>query len=467
MTGAMEAARKECRERVEQMIARKDNLDELIEGTGMTEVHKAVLNDDAPLVRMILQAGASPNVKEARSEWTPLMIATFKKNCEVLEILLDHSANVNEVNKDRQQTALHIAVGCGEKSKSIVRTLLSHGSDINALDDKKRCPASLAVVKHDFQSLKVMLKHGANVERCIDFAGDFTNRLMCECNKYAEFMDTLLSAGGDINFVSDGLGWTQLIHAVVRRNLGSFIYLLKTNADISVTCTDGFDMSAVDYAVGSICAQIFLHGVTVKDVHILFGKLCMAAGGVLQPYKDYGNVRYCMEKYFPEFVEKKGVPHLIELSRKAIRCHLLQVNPPGNLFTYVPMLKGHVPSTLASYLLYNFSLDDFDDQVSEEYSQYKKKYKEEDFCDYPEGPPVGVADPESSDSEAGDDDSSQQNSNDSCNSSISDDNQKNSKDKSNLDENQSNLEKNLSNSDDKLLQSNAADNGSNPKGDFK
>ncbi len=84
-------------------------------------------------------------------------------------------------------------------------------------------------------------------------------------------------------------------------------------------------------------------------------RLCYAAGA------PPPNNRF-MKKHLSEFIDCSPIPVLLELCRQKIRSHLLKVTPPGNLFTFVPML-GLLPQTLVSYLLYDASIEAPQDEL--------------------------------------------------------------------------------------------------------
>ena len=388
MAEAIDIKREKNRKRVEKKIARKENLDELVGKTGLTELHKAVLDSDISLIQLLLGAGASANVKEAKSGWTPLMIATLQDNCEVMELLINHNANVNEVEESHNHTALHIAAECKGSSTDRVGILLNNGGDLHVLDKEGYCPAFRALTTDNLEILKIMIGHGACVDRCIKFIADWNSLLMDDVKKYAEFMDILLSAGGDINIRSKGLNWTHLMLTIVgnkHNKKGLLIYLLKKNADISAKNINAGrePRSAVDMALGGFACGI---PALNKEKDRTFFKLCFAAGGVPLPKNHGKETRKLLEEYFPDFLKIITHPCLANLCRKAIRSHLIQVNPPGNLFTYVPLLK--LPSPITSYLLYDMSLEDYDEEISEEYRK-RRGHGPDIFRRYKDGPPVG------------------------------------------------------------------------------
>ena len=58
----------------------------------------------------------------------------------------------------------------------------------------------------------------------------------------------------------------------------------------------------------------------------------------------------------PEYLQENKDLNLKSMCRKAIRSHLLVLNPQQHLFNRIPQLG--LPTTLPKYLLYDVSLDD-------------------------------------------------------------------------------------------------------------
>ena len=191
-------------------------------------------------------------------------------------------------------------------------------------------------------------------------------------------MEILQSAGADL--------FTQcsdpLIHRVIHQHgFGSMIYLLKKNADITVTSAiHGPEPTTVADLALDHCPRRYPTSKPIGKEYA-FLKLCFVAGGGLPSKCSLFYVR-ChpayefMQNYLPEYQDRHPVPELRELCRKTTRIHLLEANPPGNLFTYVPMLK--LPTSITSYLLYGVSLEDLEDEVAKEYQ--KQSYCRHNYC---------------------------------------------------------------------------------------
>src|SRR5207249_11287551 len=90
---------------------------------------EAALSGNVKIMEKLLDAGA--DVEAANSDGqTALMIVARTSNVEAVRLLLRHAANVNAVEKWREQTALMWAAA--EKQPAMVKELVAHGANVNA-----------------------------------------------------------------------------------------------------------------------------------------------------------------------------------------------------------------------------------------------------------------------------------------------------------------------------------------------
>ncbi|MBY0358054.1 MAG: ankyrin repeat domain-containing protein [Candidatus Obscuribacterales bacterium] len=113
--------------------------------------------DAMAAIKMLIAAGVDPNVG-ATFFGTPLKLAAGKPGCvEIVRVLLDGGAKVNE--SDNDFTALHSAVFAGDFE--IVKLLVSHGADVNARNSMKQTPLARAKKQNAVQIEKYLIEHGA------------------------------------------------------------------------------------------------------------------------------------------------------------------------------------------------------------------------------------------------------------------------------------------------------------------
>jgi ankyrin repeat protein len=97
------------------------------EGTPLLNV--AIKEKRLDLLKMLLDAGASPDVNIGRMNYTPLRLAVTTRNLEAIRLLIAARANV-ESPDDQGATALMKALYTA--SPEMVRMLIAAGADVNA-----------------------------------------------------------------------------------------------------------------------------------------------------------------------------------------------------------------------------------------------------------------------------------------------------------------------------------------------
>ena len=137
--------------------------------------------------RLLLEHGAGVNTRNS-DFCTPLHDAAQYGMVEVVGVLLNHVANLGADDDDRKtpsqvvalsvnvrnpkgKTPLHFASqgyirGNDDNSLSlsnVVRLLLEHGADVNALSDDRSTPLHVAAQYGRIEVVRALLEHGANV----------------------------------------------------------------------------------------------------------------------------------------------------------------------------------------------------------------------------------------------------------------------------------------------------------------
>jgi ankyrin repeat protein len=95
------------------------------------------------------------------SKNTPLILATTKKNIQIVKILIDQKANVNYQNVGGA-TALHVASRNG--NIDIARLLLSANADVNIKDAYGYTPILRAIMNSDIEMFLMLIEFGAKCE---------------------------------------------------------------------------------------------------------------------------------------------------------------------------------------------------------------------------------------------------------------------------------------------------------------
>lgn len=158
-----------------------------------TPLFYACFNGHAEIIRMLINQTARIDVFDDQGE-APLHVAVSRGHEEVVDILLEHNAFVNVRNKPGM-TPLHIAAKLGYNSMvkqlitehkaildamtlikqiplhlaaengqlAVCQTLLSLGSDLNAIDNQSQTPLHLAARKNHAEVLRLFLNIKPNL----------------------------------------------------------------------------------------------------------------------------------------------------------------------------------------------------------------------------------------------------------------------------------------------------------------
>lgn len=105
----------------------------------------AIRDKKTGIAKLLLEAGADPNLPESMHGGTPLRWAVQMSNVEIVEILINHyNVDVNFRPKNGV-TALHAAADFN-RDERITVMLLAVGSDANVIDEEGRSPLDLAIM---------------------------------------------------------------------------------------------------------------------------------------------------------------------------------------------------------------------------------------------------------------------------------------------------------------------------------
>jgi ankyrin repeat protein len=133
------------------LLARYHNTGDPQLGPGTTPLMRAAKSLDVQAMRVLLDAGADPSLKN-RNSATALMFAaglgrsgfggrSEQEAIEAVTLCLDHGADINAVNSTGQ-TALHLAV---EQSDAVVALLASRGAKLDIKDKQGLTPLDVAL----------------------------------------------------------------------------------------------------------------------------------------------------------------------------------------------------------------------------------------------------------------------------------------------------------------------------------
>ena len=137
----------------------EDRASALAEHGAQLDIFGAVSFSELDLIEALLVH--NPELVHARDRWhswTPLHVAVFRSNPEIVDCLVYRGADVN-ARLTHGATPLHLAVS--HSRPEMVQVLLRHGADINAADEHGRTALSRAVCQGLPMLVTLLLQHGA------------------------------------------------------------------------------------------------------------------------------------------------------------------------------------------------------------------------------------------------------------------------------------------------------------------
>ncbi|XP_058971642.1 transient receptor potential cation channel subfamily A member 1 isoform X2 [Pocillopora verrucosa] len=135
-----------------------------VDNTDSTLLHLAVESGVAKVVELCLEEGAGPNAVKSSDGSTPVHLASSYGYMDILDILMKAVAFILDPPPD-QDGMLPIHKAAQSNHSEVISYLLKQDMDqINATDHERRTPVMLAAQCNCFETAKVLLEHGANVD---------------------------------------------------------------------------------------------------------------------------------------------------------------------------------------------------------------------------------------------------------------------------------------------------------------
>jgi ankyrin repeat protein len=199
-------------------------------------IHYGAMHGDFLSVSEYLRQGINPNlVGEGGS--TPLHLACRQGHSEIVKLLVEHGAQVNDIEDDDRMTPLYIAAM--NKHQDIVDFLIARGATVET---------HLLAFWGDFNAVRDYLSKGGdpNVKRPISKSKFYLDRSRGETLLYLaseggheEVVNLLITNGADIN-AQDVLGYTPLHRATLRHHVNVVEILLANSANVNVVSSSGY-----------------------------------------------------------------------------------------------------------------------------------------------------------------------------------------------------------------------------------
>lgn len=150
-------------DKVRELLAKKVSLTER-DHKGRTAIGRACEDGSTEILAMLLEAGADPNLMTDRK--TPLMLAAYANKVEVVQLLLEKGARIDEINKMRETALMKSSAG---EAVDVVRLLLERGADVNAKRIDGWSALTFAVWLKNREIAQMLIDKNADIHaRCAD-----------------------------------------------------------------------------------------------------------------------------------------------------------------------------------------------------------------------------------------------------------------------------------------------------------
>lgn len=188
-----------------------------------------IINGNTPLIvaaekgnyeaaQCLLEHGANPALTN-HDGLSAIHRAVTYQHTEIVKLLLDHDAPLNDKGGTFQRTPLHIA--CHRGCTAIIKVLLEKGASVTLKDKRRHYPVHLAAIKGHCDVVEMLLRHDKSQDGLrIPWSG--TQHKSEQISLYhvailkqnPELIDVLIEMEADPN-VSDSYGQTPFYYSVM------------------------------------------------------------------------------------------------------------------------------------------------------------------------------------------------------------------------------------------------------------
>lgn len=160
---ALMAAAQGDEPKLKRIVEKGVDLNALDPAAGMTPLHIAVSmgKDGLGAARLLLEAGADPNIQMIGGGPNPLYDAVASNDADMVELLLKHGAIADVF--DRGIGSCLVGMAAIENQTRILRALIGAHADVNHADRYGVTPLHLAASKGFGECVEMLARAGANV----------------------------------------------------------------------------------------------------------------------------------------------------------------------------------------------------------------------------------------------------------------------------------------------------------------
>ena len=193
----------------------------------------ACIGDFYEMSELLMKRGAE--VKPEKG-CPPIVQCVSKGSVRLLQLLLDHGADVNQANPKTSETPLLAA--CSNNRLDMVEFLLDHGADVNAAGDHHVTPLLLACISTNASLVECLMRHGANPLLTMD-GGVTALHVLCEAGHMASIQILMKypSFAQLVNTKSDD-GLLPIVEAVQANHRDVVELLLPQTTELATLSVD-------------------------------------------------------------------------------------------------------------------------------------------------------------------------------------------------------------------------------------
>ncbi|XP_068761626.1 homeobox protein Wariai-like [Montipora capricornis] len=195
----------------------------------LSELHSCAMSGDVEkVIELVFNDGIDVNVA-AKSNITPLLLASPMSSGVLIKTLIDLGADVNAQTSPGKQGPLLFAAS--SNNYMVARLLLEHGADGNIKDQWGKTPLQKAVTQKNVPLVELFLENKADVN-IQDWLGVTPLHKAVMLND-VPLVRLLLENKADASIL-DEVGETPLYVAVTQKNVPLVELLLENKADVNI-----------------------------------------------------------------------------------------------------------------------------------------------------------------------------------------------------------------------------------------
>ncbi|XP_061819724.1 ankyrin repeat and SOCS box protein 7 [Nerophis lumbriciformis] len=199
------------------------------DANGWTLLHFSATKGNEQCVRVFLDYGANPTVKDLIGGFTALHYAAMHGRARIARLMLDSvfCGDIINAKSNDGWTPLHVAAHYGRDA--FVRLLLELKAEVDPLSDKGTTPLQLAMIRERSSCVRILLDHNAN----IDIQKGFVLRYAVIKGNHS-YCRMFLQRGADTNLGRLEDGQTPLHLSAIRDDVlcAQMLYAYGANTNI-------------------------------------------------------------------------------------------------------------------------------------------------------------------------------------------------------------------------------------------